>query len=74
MGYEFTEETLKRFYADKIKCPVCGGWIMKNQLCYYEKNEKGDTIRNWDCHTCTNHNIKVRYQENVSELERLGLL
>ena len=25
----FTEETLKRFYADKLQCPICDGWIIK---------------------------------------------
>ena len=50
MGYELTEDTLTRFYADKIKCPWCGNWIHKKSPPHeYYTDERGSIIRKWNC-------------------------
>lgn len=70
----FTEETLKRFYADKIQCILCGNFISKKEMPTYEKGKDGHIIRKWRCWNCITPFISVFYSEDVTELQKLGLL
>ena len=65
----FTEETLRRFYADEIKCIFCGVLISKKETPIYEKDKKGHWFRIWNCLNCTGS-----YREDITELRKLGLL
>lgn len=67
----FTEDTLPRFYAKKIQCINCGKMIDKQEMPEYLRGyNNGDMVRKWRCKVCW----MGFYQENVSELQRLGYL
>ena len=71
MSRRFTEDTLPRFNADVIPCVMCGFPIKKKEDSpKIEKADNGDIVRKWTCLNCG----MSSYQENVSELQRLGLL
>ena len=70
MSRNFTEDTLPRFFAEEIPCINCGAMISKKEMPIYERADNGDIIRKWKCSICG----CGFYQENVSELRRLGFL
>ncbi len=71
MSRRFTEDTLPRFNAKVIQCVMCGFPINKKEdFPKIEKADNGDIVRKWNCLNCG----MGSYQENVSELQRLGLL
>lgn len=71
MSRVITEDILKRFHTEIIPCVWCGFPInKKNQLPHINQADNGDMIRKWRCLNC-GHGF---YQENISELQRLGIL